>query len=1425
MDADRASALPLSAAQHGIWMGQKLAPGSSAYNVAECFDFEGDWDEDRLARAIEATLLEADALHVALREDGGRPLQASHEVRCANLRRIDLRAEGAASLALDAFVQADRVRTFAFEEGPLYRSALVRTGDHALCWYLAAHHVALDGYAFALLFERVCELYVAASLGRAPRPRWFGPLDQAVRDDALYRESEAYRQDAAFWRARCLAFGPAYTGVPAAPPTAVAPLRTRLHVGPEAREALSGLARAVGANFADALTALFAVHTRVSTGASDVVLGVARAAREGRAQWRLPCMCMNLIPLHLRVADADSPRALVAQAAHALASVRPHESYRYEQLRRDLGWVSGSRALFGRVLNLLPFRSAFAFGELKASARNVAAGPVEDLSLSVQPEADGGLSLTFDAHPARYTPGGLGRLSQELGHMLSDFCAAAEQPAARLWAAAPACEPSFEHEALSSVDDVMVAILRHAARDPDALALTQGDLWLSYGELCRAAGRVARSLHACEIGQGDLVAVFAPRSVDAIVAILGVLFAGAAYLPLDPDAPPVRNAGVLADARPRCVLVDDAHHEGLAQLAPGLFTLPLRAAPELEPFATELAPAATDLAYVIYTSGSTGQPNGVEVSRGALAHFVAAARARYAITARDRTLQFATLSFDASIEEVFVTLSAGASLAVRDAAMLHSMRGFLEGCAAREVTLLDLPTAFFHELSFALSTQALALPACVRLVIIGGEAASAERVRRFLRAAGPNVKLINTYGPTEATVVVCSAALSDPEALEVPIGWPLAGVHCAVIGPDGAQLPDGAAGELCVYGPTLALGYRAREALTAARFVRLSHVAGAPRAYRTGDRVRRRADGALLFEGRLDDQLKIAGHRVDPREVEAALCAHPAVEDAAVIALDAGAAAPGLCAFIVAPSALTAATLRAFLRQRLMPAAVPGRFSWVTRLPKTASGKIDRRALRAEAERAPSPAVSEAHDDEDSHTLGASLEALRAVLKQPDFGVDDDFFESGGHSLTALQAVNALSAQLGYEVAASLLFEHPTPRALSSALAGDRGRQDLALVAQDAALPLPAVHPAPFAGAGDALLTGATGFVGAHLVRELLAQTRGTVFCLVRAEDDAAARARLGESLARYGMTLAESEAKRLVAVAADLAKPRLGLSEARHEELARACDAVYHVGANVSLLRTYRSMRATNVLGTHALLNLACTGRPKRFHHVSTLAVCVGADARGTLREAPISMHDGLRDGYTQSKWAAEALVCAARRAGLEASIYRLGRVVGPTSSGFVNAEDIVWRLLRAGVALGALPEFSAAEPWTPVDFVARAIAQLSRSASLAPVYHVVKSELFALQRLPEALAAYGYALDRCDGARFLSLLRGSPDPEHRAVLAFMEAQSRADGSPLLRAVEREAFARDAGDAEGPAIDAALLHRYFGFCVQNGLFLAPPRA
>ncbi|CAL9657801.1 amino acid adenylation domain-containing protein [Streptomyces sp. enrichment culture] len=1491
--------LALLAAQEGIWAGQQLDVDSPAYNTAEYVRIAGPVDPAVFDRALHHVVAETEALHVTFgTDDTGRPWQFTAPAGDWHTHIADLTDVPDPRAAALAWMHQDTARTVDLARGPLFGHALLRTGPEEFLWYHRVHHIALDGFGLSLVARRVAQVYTALTAGESPPDSGFGTLESVLAEERTYRASARHAEDGAYWNHR---YGDR-PHVPSPAGRSALPARTfHRHVtdlDQDQADTLREVSHDLSVTWSDVLLAVTGAHLHLITGAPETVLSLPSTGRLGSVSLRVPAMVRNILPLRIPARPGDGLRDLAPRVARELRAGLPHQRYRYERLRRDLKLLGGERRLSGPGVNIMPFRYDLTFAGCPSTVHNVSAGPVDDLAVNVYDRGDGtGLRVAVDTNPDLYTEAGTAAFQEGLLTLLEQALTDPDRPLGGAPAHRSVTVPVLDGGPLPApARPVLSLIAGHAARRGGAVAVEQAGRRLTYAQLFGAARDTARRLSARGTGRGDVVAVAVPRSTDAVTAVLGVLLSGAAYCPLDPKAPSNRTSRLLTGTAPALVLTtgdraaDFAGHRVLlldepdsgtddAATAHGPASRPSGTAPEpsgtapepagtaLEPAGTALEPAGTapgpaDLAYVLHTSGSTGRPKGVAVAHRALAHFVAAATHRYGLRGEDRVLQFAPLHFDTSVEEIFLTLCAGATLVLRTDGMTDSVPRFLDDCARLRVSVLDLPTAYWHEVAYAVSTGIAALPGGVRTVVIGGEAALPERVERWRKAVGTSVALLNTYGPTEATVVATVADLHEPRLApgDVPVGRPLAGTRAAVVD-----------GELYLSGPALAEGYRP-DVPDGARFARLAALPDAPRAYRTGDLVRVGEDGQLRYLGRADSEFKISGHRVQPAEVETALLSHPRVREAAV----AGQVLPDgtrrLVAHLVAEGrAPSAAEVREHLRGVLPAATIPSAVEVVDRLPRTSSGKIDRAALTE-------PAVHRPLD------TGSPLERAitgvwRELLGTDAVAADADVFDLGAQSLQVIQAANRLGAELRRDVKVAWLFQHPTATALAHFLgAGEQeggaqpegkqpegevqgGEQPTAAALRGkrrGPAPAPArararaalppdlladtvldpglrpgtnptnpVAPSPLGNPHRILLTGATGFVGAHLLARLLSETRAEIVCTVRADGLPEATARVHAALARHGITPDAEASARLSALLADLGRPGLGLPRETLSDLTATCDAVFHNAATVSIMRDYTTLRAANTESTRQLLRLTAV-RPIPLHYVSTLSVAPPARHSPEVPEAFLPPHEGLRHGYQQTKWASERLLEQAAERGLPVTVHRLGRVVGPADTGYVNERDFLWSVLRAGIPAGVVPELFEDEVWTPVDFVARSLVHLClRPAATAagPVFHHATLPRVRLRDVYDWVREYGYPVRQLPLARWREQLPRTGDAA-TAVLAFFDTAERAATTDLRIGHVRADHVRTGLEGAGivcPSLDRDLFFRYLDHCVSAGVLPAPP--
>ena len=580
-----------------------------------------------------------------------------------------------------------------------------------------------------------------------------------------------------------------------------------------------------------------------------------------------------------------------------------------------------------------------------------------------------------------------------------------------------------------------------AERTPDAVAVLDGDRILTYRSLDSRANRLAAYLRRRGIKPEVPVAICLKRSADLMVSMLAVLKAGGACVPLDPAYPAERLEYMLRDTRAPLLLTQDELPPPRVRNVTEMIDLPATWGVIDQESSDQRASGVTpkNLAYIIYTSGSTGKPRGVLLTHAGLVNHHIAVQKLYDLRSSDRVLQFSSISFDIAVEEIFPTWIAGATLILRTEATPLGGRDFVRWIGEREITVLDLPTAYWHELIHQLSDLEQSMPAAMRLVIVGGEKASSKALASWNKLVAGRVRWINTYGPSEASII---ATAYEPRADRVweasesiPIGRPIANTQVYLLDPDLNPAPEGTSGELHIGGVGLARGYLNQPQLSADKFIINPFTADpGARLYKTGDMARCLPDGEIEFLGRADDQVKIRGFRVEMGEVESALAQHPGVQEPVVVVRKNDAGDEQLVAYVVpvrkpGPPALE---LRTFLRERLPDYMVPSAFRILDTLPLTPNGKVDKKAL-------PAPVCAQAARDQKGKAPGDVLQAQLAqiwesVLDKRPIAVDDDFFELGGHSLLAVRLMHSMERTFAKKLPITTLLHAPTIEQLANLL-------------------------------------------------------------------------------------------------------------------------------------------------------------------------------------------------------------------------------------------------------------------------------------------------------------------------------------------------------------------------------------------------------
>jgi amino acid adenylation domain-containing protein len=1047
--AHEPAAYAASHSQRRLWVLQEMDPGSTAYNLPGAILLEGPLDVASLKSALEDLIDRHESLRTTFAVRGDQVCQLVHSTIRPYFEEFDLRSVSDPEGAARQLATENSSQPFDLRQGPLLRAKLLRLAPekHVLAYNL--HHIISDDASNAVLVRELDILYSARVAGM-PNP--LPALDFQYRDFAAWQNRELSGPEAAghrqYWLDKFAGELPTLELAPDFPRPPIKTFSGRCLVTtwePQFLERLVRFAQAEKTTLFLLLLALVRVQLFRYTHQPDIAIGTAVEGRDEPELENQIGFYANTLPLRQTIHASDSFRSVLSREKETFTSAYDHQFYPFDQLvtdlnvRRDL-----SRAPVFEVSIYLQNTGVekVEIGNLRVSDFVVETSAAKlDLSYNFVAGVTG-LQCGLTYNTTLFGEERIGAMHRHLRQLAEEavrdpqcrigrFRLLAESERTRLFTEFNKARTAWREVTIVDLFEAEVA------RRPEAEAVVDGEIRLTFAELNRRANQLAHYLIDQGVGLETRVAAFLERSAKWIVAVLGIMKAGAVYLPLNPHYPLNRIEQLLTDARPPVILTDSNWEDHLpAYFAATVISLDLQWDDEIA-----LAPAGNlavallprNGAYLIYTSGSTGQPKGVLVEHGGFTNMIRDQIERFGVRPEDRGLQFASISYDASMYELFLALLAGACVAPIPRAAstdADSFGGFLE---AQRITMATLSPSFLR----TVGAQRLA---SIRLIITAGEAAAPEVCTEIARTR----QCVNAYGPTEVSVCAsCHNVEADGDyRLGVPIGRPVSNDRLYIVDPALNPVPVGVPGELCVGGAGLARGYIGKPDSTAEVFIPdpFGPDAGA-RLYRTGDIARWRQNGEIEFLGRKDHQVKVRGHRVELGELETALNQLSGVREAVAAVYPGPDGNQRLVAYLVAVNgSIPASTLRAQLLKMLPESLVPDTFVELSSLPLNAAGKIDRRALQTLENDMASDRATLVEPRTDLERILAGVYAKVIGLSQ--VGVHDSFFDLGGNSLMATQAVSRIRDLLRVDFSVPALFESPRIEDLAARLLREHAAPD-----------------------------------------------------------------------------------------------------------------------------------------------------------------------------------------------------------------------------------------------------------------------------------------------------------------------------------------------------------------------------------------------
>ncbi|MBW4685857.1 MAG: amino acid adenylation domain-containing protein [Komarekiella atlantica HA4396-MV6] len=1030
----KAKVYPQSFAQQRLWFLDRLEPGNPAYNISLAVNLKGQLEVALLEQSLNEIIRRHETLRTTFTTVNGEPVQIIAPSLKLSLSIVDYQK----NIDIRQLLTQESQRPFDLTQGSLLRAKLLRLAQQEHILLLEMHHIISDGRSAEIFLQELALLYKAFLTGSSlPLPEVSIQYKDFAHWQRQWLQGEILQTQLCYWKQQL-------EGIPAAlqlPTDRPRPTVQTSHGAQqsielsEVIEQLKAIARQKGITLFMLLLAAFQTFLYRYTGQNDIAIGTPVANRNRDEVKGLIGFFVNTLVLRTDMSGDPTFDELLTRVKKVALGAYTHQDLPFDQLvealqpERDTSRTPLFQVMFNvQDYSQLPEMPGLALSLLKIETKTAQF----DLSLSIE-IAEQRVMASFEYNTDLFDATTISKMLRHFQNLLSGIAA---NPQTRL-SNLPLLSATDHQELLelstnkspianSQPECIHQQFEAQVERTPNAVAVVFQNQHLTYRELNQRANQLAHYLKTLGVKPEVLVGICIERSLEMVIGLLAILKAGGAYLPLDPAYPKERLALMLKDAQVSVLLTSSVQLDTLLESQSQVICLDTdwqtisQESQENPIHQTQ----PENLAYVIYTSGSTGTPKGVMIQHRSLACYINTACKEFELKTTQRVLQFASISFDTAAEEIFPCLICGAALILRTDEMLSSIPQFLQQCRDWEVTVLDLPTAFWHQITAELATSNLALPDSLRLVIIGGERADKKHLITWQQQVSQRVRLVNSYGPTETTIVATLCDLSGSMASEVPIGKAIPQVQTYVLDPYLQLVPVGTPGELYIGGVGVARGYLNRPDLTAERFIPSPYSSKGERLYQTGDLVRYLPNGNLEFLGRIDHQVKIRGFRIELAEVEAILNQHLAVREAVVVVSENSESSKRLVAYVVPyAQTLTITELRGFLESKLPSYMIPAAFVILEALPLTPNGKVDRKALAI-----PSTVRPELEEIfiAPQTTIEKQLAVIWAeVLGLKEIGINDNFFRLGGDSILSLQVIFKAN-QIGLNLTPKQLFQHQT---------------------------------------------------------------------------------------------------------------------------------------------------------------------------------------------------------------------------------------------------------------------------------------------------------------------------------------------------------------------------------------------------------------
>ncbi|QRF31060.1 non-ribosomal peptide synthetase [Bacillus safensis] len=1437
--------MPLSYAQQRIWFLDQLVPNSSLYNLPLLLNIKGELCIDLWENSLISIINQHEILRTTFKEVNGEICQVISDSINWNMDFKDLSCFNNKEDEVKRLINKKFNKPFDLTKGPLIRATLIQKEKNNYVFLLNMHHIISDGWSLNIIMQKLQQNYLTLKKGKQLK---LPHLSIQYADYAVwqhkYLNEKMFEKKITYWKNKLRGIKPLISLPIDHSRPAVQTYRGGIHtinLPVNLMNKLNEISKREGVTLFMTLLTGFKLLLFRYTGQEDIVIGSPVAGRDIPETEELIGCFINTLVFRTNVSGGLTFKQLLNRVNKTSLEAFSNREIPFEklveklQIKRSLSHSPLIQVMFTLQNIQLDYLS---MDDIRIEPLDIEFNSTMskfDLSLTMS-ESKKGLICTFEYNKDLFEKSTIIQMMKHFENILNEIVNTIEVPINSISLVQKDLMPKNEIynkcDLSSSANQSFLELFTDQANlFPKQIAISFDNQSITYKDLNENANKFANYLKKYGVGSEEIVGVCVERSINMVICILGILKAGGCFVPIDPSFPKERIRYIIEDSKTSLIITNKQFSEYFAFDNSKIIYLD----EESDLIKNESKEASNNLinenqlAYVIYTSGSTGNPKGVMVEHRSLNNFINAVSQAVNFKRNKPIIAVTTISFDIFMLEILLPLTIGQHIILASEKELSDAESLTNLIKKYDVKMMQTTPSryrlFLQNKSLASSLMNLSE------IMVGGEALTKELLEGLRRNS--NAQIFNMYGPTETTIW---SAIKDVTHSNISIGKPISNTQMYILDSSLQLQPIGVVGDLFISGDGVARGYLNKPELTKQRFFK-DHFKNKDLMYKTGDLAKLLPNGEIQFIGREDDQVKVRGYRIELGEIEAAIRKNESIEEIIILTNEDHQEENILIGYYIEKkgSNISSIELKDYVSKFLPNYMVPSYLIKLDFIPITPNGKLNKKAL-------PLPREIEktfinGYTPPRNNKEKVILHHWKDVLGENKISIYDDFFEIGGHSLSANKLIFKLREEFNIHIPLRILFEYPTIAGMAENIESlnvigeeELEKHQLEYLLNEVSLDSSIQPTEPFENKDtsyidNVFLTGATGFLGAFLLRDLLKMSSTKIYCLVRANSTESGFLRIQNALKKYEIWN-EKFKDRIIPIVGDLSRPLFGLTEEKFLKLASDISVIYHNGALVNFIYPYDALKKSNVLGTEEILRLACLKKIKPVHFISTIYVFSNSEEGSTKfineEHMPTPEHLGGSIGYTESKWVAENIIQIARKRGIPVSIYRCGRLTGDLQTGACQKNDLIWRIIAGCIEMKMAPTELGKLNLVPVNYASKSIVKISISEEMGGNFHIYNSESLDFDDVITVIEKEGFKLERKSMKKWLDTINKEKEGSIEALGSFL-MDSKSDKGTIIFDSNQTNEILQKISMYLPKVDVYIFKRILGYFIRNNYFTEIP--